>query len=85
MTILLIKVYPNAKKNSFDGFHAGRLRVKIKAPPDKGKANEALIEFFAETLHLPKNRIRIVSGHASQLKRLEIKGDINFSEVNLGV
>lgn len=82
MVFLLVKVFPNAQKNCFDGFHAGRLKVKIKAPPDKGKANEALIEFLADALGLSKSRIHIVTGHTSQLKKIEIDGDLKETFLN---
>jgi uncharacterized protein (TIGR00251 family) len=74
-----IKVTPNAKKNSIEGFQDGLLKVKIKAVPDKGKANEALIAFLAESFHLAKSQIRIISGHTSRLKRLEIDTDIDIN------
>ncbi len=74
--ILMVKITPNAHKNSLEGFQNGVLKVKIHAPPDKGKANEELIEFLSESFSLPKSHIRIVSGHTSRLKKLEIQGDI---------
>ncbi len=72
--ILTVKVIPNSRKNELEGFLEGILKVRIKAPPDKGKANEQLIEFLAETLQMPKYQIRIVSGHSSRLKKIEITG-----------
>lgn len=77
--ILMVKVTPNARKNSNEGFHDGILKVRIHAPPDKGKANETLIEFLSETFSIPKSRIRILSGHTSRLKKIEIEGDINYT------
>lgn len=75
--ILMVKVIPNAKKNSLEGFQDGVLKVRIQAPPDKGKANEALIAFLAESLHVSKSQIRIISGQSSRLKKIEIQGEIN--------
>lgn len=80
MPILLVKVIPNSHKNCFDGLHAGRLRVRIQAPADKGKANEMLIAFLAEAFAIPKSHIRVVSGHASRLKKLEIDADVDLSQ-----
>jgi uncharacterized protein len=45
-----IKVLPNARKNEIGGFSNDILRVKIAAPPDKGKANKELIDFFSDKL-----------------------------------
>ena len=70
--ILQVKISPNAAKNSIEEFQGDLLRIRIAAPPDKGKANEELVAFLAKTLHIPKSRIKILSGHASRLKRLEI-------------
>jgi len=76
--ILQVKVTPNARTNAIDGFHDGVLKVKIKAPPDKGKANDELIDFLAESFHIPKSRIRIISGHSSRLKKLEIPHSVDL-------
>lgn len=70
--ILIVKIIPNASKNSLEGFQEGILKIKIQASPDKGKANEALVEFLAETLEVPKREIRILSGHTSRLKKIDI-------------
>ena len=48
--------------------------IKIRGVPEKGKVNENLIAFLAETLKIAKSQIEIVSGETSRLKRLEIKG-----------
>lgn len=74
-TVLTVKVLPNSSKNAIVGFQGEVLKVKIKAPPDKGKANEELIEFLAESLGIAKSRIRIVHGQASRLKKVEITGE----------
>ena len=71
--ILSVKITPNASRNSIEGWQGDLLRIRIAAPPDKGKANEALIEFLAETLDIPKSDIRILSGAASRIKQLEIR------------
>lgn len=81
MTILTVKVIPNARKNSFEGFHDGALKIKIHAIADKGKANEALIEFLAATFGVAKSQIRILSGHKGRLKRVEVDGVVDLSKI----
>lgn len=71
----MVKVIPNAHNNAIEGVFEGILKVRIQAPPDKGKANEELIAFLAKTLHIPKSHFRLISGHSSRLKKLEIEGD----------
>lgn len=77
--ILKVSVTPNARENAIVGFQNGILKVRIHSPPDKGKANDTLIEFLAEKFSISKSRIRILSGHTSRLKKLEIEGEITFS------
>lgn len=76
----MVKVIPNAPQNRIEGFHNNILKVKIQAPPDKGKANQALIDFLAETFHIPKSKIEILSGHTSRLKKLKIHAEIDFNQ-----
>ena len=70
--ILQVKISPHAAKSSIEGWQGECLRIRIAAVPDKGKANEALLEFLADELDLPKSGLRLLSGHASRLKRIEI-------------
>jgi len=72
--IFQIKVTPNAAKNQIIGYEEGVLRLRIRGVPEKGRVNEELIEFLAETLNLAKSEIAILSGHTSRLKRLKIEG-----------
>ena len=72
--ILEVHLQPRAKKDEIVGIHAGALKIKLKAPPVDGKANQALIAFLASCLRLPKERLKILSGHTSRRKRVYIKG-----------
>jgi uncharacterized protein (TIGR00251 family) len=51
------------------------LQARVTAPPDKGKANEALVSLLAKAFGVPKSHVAIVSGETSRLKILEIQGD----------
>lgn len=51
------------------------LSASVTAPPDKGRANEALIALLARTLGLARAKISLVSGESSRLKRVRIHGD----------
>jgi uncharacterized protein (TIGR00251 family) len=79
ITVLLIKVTPNAKKNQIIGKEEGILRIRIRGIPEKGRVNEELISFLAEVLDISKSQIKIVSGHTSRLKKVEIEGDKEIS------
>ncbi len=71
---LTIRLHPGARKNAVTGVHAEAVKIALTAPPVDGKANEALIAFLAETLHLPRARINIVAGLTSRSKTLRITG-----------
>lgn len=82
MTIILqIKVTPNAAKNQITGWEGEVLRLRIKGVPEKGRVNEELIEFLAETLDIAKSNIQILSGHTSRIKRVKIEGITEFPKI----
>lgn len=56
-----------------DGEH--RLAVKVTAPPDKGKANAAVIKLLSKQLKLPKSVFAITAGETARLKTLAVTGD----------
>lgn len=72
--ILRVKTIPNASRNELVGWMGDVYKIKIQAVPEKGKANEALCAFLAETLGLRKNQIEIKSGENSREKKIGIKG-----------
>ena len=69
-----IHVIPRAKKNGIAGERDGALLIRLAAPPVGGAANDALVEFLAAALDLPRRNIRIVSGEHSRRKRVAIDG-----------
>ncbi|MGD0444891.1 MAG: DUF167 domain-containing protein [Edaphobacter sp.] len=69
-----VRVHPGTRKNGVTGIYAGSVRIALTAPPVDGKANEALIAFFAETLRLPRARIALIAGASSRTKTLRITG-----------
>lgn len=44
------------------------IKIRIKAVPEKGKANIELIKFLSSELNIPKDKINIISGKSTQLK-----------------
>ena len=69
-----VHAYPNAAKNEVIGFTDDVLRVKISAPPVKGKANKELLAFLCQLLALSKDRIGIIKGHTTRNKIVAIDG-----------
>ena len=72
--LLTIRVQPRASKDQIAGVHDGALKIRLRAPALEDRANEALCEFLAQLLKTPKSAVRILSGHRSRTKRVEIRG-----------
>jgi len=72
--VLPVRVQPRASKTEIAGVLGGALKVRLQAPALEDRANEALCEFLAHLLKTPKSAVRIVSGHRSRSKRVEIRG-----------
>jgi len=83
-SVISIKVVTNAPKNAVVGKMAdGTIKIRIKAKPIQGKANDALISFLCEELQISKSRVMIVSGKRSQRKKVQIKGLANEEVVGI--
>ena len=67
-------VSPGATRNKVLGFTEGQLRIKVAAPPVKGKANRELIAFLSQVLDIGKSDINIIKGHTSRNKLIAIDG-----------
>ena len=72
--ILSVRTQPGSSKNRIIGEYGGRLKLAVTAAPEKGKANKAIIELLADTLHINESSIHIISGESSRDKRLMIEG-----------
>jgi uncharacterized protein (TIGR00251 family) len=71
-------VKPHSKVDSVSVSADGSLRIKIKALPVDGEANEYLVKYLAETFDLPKNCVQILSGFTNSHKRVNIVADDKY-------
>jgi len=69
-----VRVAPRASRDSVLGIHDGALKVALTAPPVDGAANAALETFLARALDLARRDVRIVAGHGSRTKAVEVVG-----------
>ena len=69
-----VKVHPRARKNAITGLVGDALKLALTAPPVKGRANQAVIEFFAELFEIPRSSVTIASGETSRNKLVRIAG-----------
>ena len=67
-----IKVLPGAPQSKILNLSAGRLRVKIAAAPEDGKANGELCAFLAKLLGCSRKAVSLCSGETSRLKTLRL-------------
>jgi uncharacterized protein (TIGR00251 family) len=71
---LNVRIHPGARKNAITGVHDAALKISLTTPPIEGRANEALIAFLSDQLHVPKSRIALITGTNSRSKTLRITG-----------
>ena len=73
-TLIEVKAVPGASRSRIAGLHGNVIRAQVAAPPERGKANAALCELFAEALGVPKRDVTVVRGTTSALKTLRVEG-----------
>ena len=76
--VLSVRLTPRASRDEVRGL-AGTadgeaLQVRVRAVPEKGRANTALLTLLAEWLSLPKSSLTLVAGGKSRLKRVHLAG-----------
>ena len=69
-----VKVRPRARKNAITGAVGDALKLALTAPPVEGKANQSVIEFFADLFQIPRSSVTIASGETSRNKVVRIAG-----------
>lgn len=75
-----LKVSPGARRSAAIGAWNGRLRVAVSAPPERGRANDAVVALLAETLALRPAQVQIVRGHTAAQKTVRIE-NVDESEL----
>jgi len=71
---LSLKVVPGSSRDEVVGWLGDSLKVKVKAPPEKGRANEAVVALLADRLGIDSSSIAVVSGHGSPAKTVAVEG-----------
>ena len=73
---IAVQVSPNARKSEIVSGDGDALRIKLQAPPVDGKANDALVQFLAKKLQIPRKQVTITHGQTNRRKLLEITADM---------
>ena len=72
--VLRLHVQPGAGRTAVVGRHGGALKVRVAAPPERGRANDACVALVAETLGVAPAQVELVSGPSSRAKRVRVTG-----------
>ena len=73
-TRVRLRVSPGANSAHVVGRHGEAWKVRVAAPPEGGRANDAVVRLLAETLSLPREAVTLVSGHGARDKIVELTG-----------
>lgn len=71
-TILTVRVQPKASRRELVPLSATEFRARLTSAPEKGRANQELLELLSEHLDLPLSRLKIIRGEKARIKLVEI-------------
>jgi uncharacterized protein (TIGR00251 family) len=74
---ITVRVTPRAVRDEITGSESGELLVRVTSPPDEGRANAAVCALVGAALCVPKTAVRLVRGHRSRCKVLEVSGPVD--------
>src|SRR5947207_10708984 len=72
--VIRLHVQPGAGRTAVVGRHGDALKVRVAAPPEKGRANEACLELLAKVLGVAASDVTLTSGESSRSKRFTVTG-----------
>ncbi|HPD46871.1 MAG TPA: DUF167 domain-containing protein [Anaerohalosphaeraceae bacterium] len=72
--IFKVKVVPGSSRTVVAGEMQDMLKVRVQAPPEKGKANECLTACLAQILGVKKKAVTIISGLTNPVKEIAVQG-----------
>jgi uncharacterized protein (TIGR00251 family) len=70
-----LRVRPAARADAILGVRDGALHVSVTAPPDRGRANDAVVALLARVLGVPRSRVVLAGGGASRSKTIVVSLD----------
>lgn len=71
---LPVKVVPGASRTRLQGELGGRAKIAVAAPPEKGKANDALAGYLAKQLGIRRQAVTVIQGQTSPTKTVHLAG-----------
>ena len=70
--VLAVHIQPRAARDEIVGFHGGRLKIRITAPPVDGQANSHLVKFLGKQFRVAKSQVVIEKGELGRHKQVKI-------------
>ena len=78
--VIRLHVQPGAGRTAVVGRHGDAVKVRVAAPPEGGRANDAVVALIAATFDVKLSQVTLVSGESSRAKRVQIadvaEGDV---------
>lgn len=72
--VLPVRAQPGARREGVQGEHNGALKVSVAAPPEDGKANQAILAVLRASLGLKRGQVELIAGPTSRDKRVLLRG-----------
>jgi uncharacterized protein (TIGR00251 family) len=72
--LIRVKAVPGASRDEIAGTVGDRLKVRVSAPPEGGKANKAICKLVAEALAVKARQVTVARGQSSPAKTLRVTG-----------
>jgi uncharacterized protein (TIGR00251 family) len=73
-TRVRLRVSAGARRTELAGRYGDAWKVRVSAPPERGRANEAVLDLLADKVELPRRSLSIVSGHTAREKVVLMEG-----------
>ena len=73
-TRVRLRVSPGASRTELAGRYGDAWKVRVSAPAERGRANEAVLDLLADKVELPRRSLSIVSGHGAREKIVLMEG-----------
>lgn len=72
--VFTAKIVPGSSRTALAGVLDDMVKIRVAAPPEKGKANQCLVAFLAAQLGVKKNQIEILAGQTNPVKQIRVAG-----------
>lgn len=72
--VLAVHAQPGAGRTQVVGRHGDAVKIRVAAPPEGGRANEALLALLADRLGVPAKAVKLTAGATTRSKRFRIEG-----------